>query len=329
MKSSYGLNAKQKAAILMLAFGEEIAAEILKHMSEEEVKGIVRSMQQLGSVEEKIVAEVLQEFYGCLLHAKPLLSGGYAKAKDLLQKAFKDEKASLYIDELSSGNLKMEAVDKADASTLASVLAKEHPQTIALVLAFCDAKKCGEIIKGLPQGLHTEVLVRLARLDRVNAEVVEAVDQALMAELKSRLNPVEIKKGGVDALVKMLSQLNKESRENMLAQLQERDPELAQTVEERLFTFEDLMGLSDQNLQILIKAVSQEWWKKALKISTPSLKDKIFANMSSRAAQLLQEDMEALPPMRKTEVEGVQQSILKKLRELEEQGLIILDQEVV
>ena len=315
----------QKAAILMLSFGEDISAEIFKHMSEFEIKRIGSAMSRLGRLEQDIVDEVMMEFYDILQQNRKFFYGGNEFTKKVIGSAFKGGNADEIIEQLSLGSsANLDSLELIDPRTLATFIRNEHPQTIALILAHLDPKKCGETLKLLPESLHTEILIRIANLDAVAPEIIDEIDDVLRNEIQAMGSISTQKIGGVEPLAEMLNLIDKATEEQILDNLEERDPELAEQIRQLMFVFDDLVKIDDRGIQELVKGVTNERWKVALKTASEAVRDLIFRNMSERAAVMLKEDMEAMAAVKLSDVESAQFEIVQVARKLEEEGKIII-----
>ena len=314
----------QKAAILLLSFGEEISSEIFKHLNEFEIKRIGTAMSRLGRMEQEIVDDIILEFYDVLQQNRQYFYGGSEYTKKVIGSAFKGGEADELIDQLSLSSASLDSLELIDARTLAGFIRNEHPQTIALILAHLEPAKFGETLKGLPNALHTEILLRIANLDAVAPELIEEIEDVLRQEVQAMGSISTDKLGGVDAIADMLNLVDKSSEEEMLENLEERDPDLAEDIRQLMFVFDDLVKLDDRSIQELLKSVPQEKWKIALKTCSESVKDLVFSNMSQRAAEMLSEDMDAMAAVKISDVENIQTEILAITRKLEEEGKILI-----
>lgn len=315
----------QKAAILLLSFGEDISAEIFKNMSEFEIKRVGTAMSRLGRLEQDIIDEVIMEFYEILQQNKKFFYGGNEFTKKVIGSAFKGGDAEELMEQLaleSSANL--DSLELIDPRTLSNFIRNEHPQTIALILAHLDPKKCGQTIKLLPEALHTEILLRIANLDAVQPDVIDEIDDVLRSEIQSMGSFATQKLGGAEPIAEMLNLLDKATEEQILDNLEERDPDLAEQIRQLMFVFDDLAKIDDRGIQEIIKNVSNDKWKICLKTASESVKDLVFRNMSERAAKMLQEDMEAMTAVKLTDVEQMQFEVVQIARKLEEEGKIII-----
>ncbi|MFK7825525.1 MAG: flagellar motor switch protein FliG [Oligoflexales bacterium] len=319
----------QKIAALLLSFGKDIAAQVLKQMSKEEVKKVTRALQDLGQIEKIQIDELSNEFYQVLQSEDIHLKGGKRKTIELLKHSFKGEKGESLAHEIENSNPQLEAVNLATAKVLSTLISNEHPQTIAIVIAFCDPIKAGQVLKLLPESLHSEVFMRIANLDTVSAEIVEELDETLKKQIEERSPGNQRKVGGIEQIVGMLNKQDSKQREIFLIGLEERDPQLVQAVRERLFTFSHLLKLSDKDLQSVLSHINRERLKVALAGESRKLVEKFMLNMSKRSAESLHEDLENRKKLRKSEVAQAQQEILTKIKLLADQGVISLFDETV
>ena len=317
----------QKAAILLLSFGEEISAEIFKNMTEFEIKRIGSAMSRLGRLEQDVINDVMMEFYAVLQENKKFFYGGNDFTRKVLGAAFKGGDADELMDSLaldSSANL--EALELIDPRTLANFIRNEHPQTISLILAHLDPKKCGDTLKLLPEALHTEILLRIANLDAVAPEIIDEIDDVLRNEIQALGSVSTQKIGGVDPIAEMLNLLDKATEEQILDNLEERDPDLAEQIRQLMFVFDDLSKIDERGIQELVKNVKNDRWMIALKTASEQISEMIFKNMSERAAKMLKEDMEAMSAVKLSDVEAAQYEIVQVARKLEEEGKIVINQ---
>lgn len=320
----HNYSGSQKAAILLLSFGEEISSEIFKNLNEFEIKRIGTAMSRLGRLEEEIVDDIIQEFYEILQQNKQFFYGGSDYTKKIIGSAFKGGEAEELIDQLSLSSANLDSLELIDPRTLAGFIRNEHPQTIALILAHLEPTKMGETLKLLPEALHTEILLRVANLDAVAPELIDEIEDVLRQEVQAMGSISTDKLGGVESIADMLNLIDKSTEEEMLDNLEERDPDLAEEIRQLMFVFDDLVKLDDKSIQELIKNVPNDKWKIALKTSSESVRELIFKNMSKRAADMLTEDMEAMSAVKLSDVEAVQFEILQITRKLEEEGKVII-----
>ncbi len=315
----------QKAAILLLAFGEEISSEIFKHMTEFEIKRVGSAMSRLGRIDSDSIDAVMQEFYVILQSNKKYFLGSNDFTRKLIQTAFKNDQANTLIDELSlQSNATLESLELIDPKTLANFLRNEHPQTMALILAHLNPKAFGETLKLLPESLHTELILRVASLESVSPEIIDEIDDVLRNEIQKLGNVTSSKVGGIDPIVEMLNLMDKATEENILDRLEERDPDLAESIRKLMFTFDDLVKIDDRGIQTVLREVKPEMLKLALKTASENVKDLIYRNMSQKAAENLKEEMSVMGPAKITEVEAAQFGIVQIARRLSEEGKIMI-----
>ena len=315
----------QKAAILLLSFGEEISAEIFKNMTEFEIKRIGAAMSRLGRLENDVIETVMGEFYGVLQQNRKFFYGGNDFTKKLIGTAFKGTDGDELINQLALGSSSnLDSLELIDARTLSNFIRNEHPQTIALILAHLDSRKCGDTLKLLPESMRTEILIRIANLDAVAPEIIDEIDDVLRAEIQAMGSISTQKIGGVEPIAEMLNLIDGASEEQILDGLEERDPELAERIRQLMFTFDDLVKIDDRGIQEIVKAVQNDKWKIALKTASEAVRELVFKNMSERAAKMLREDMEAMAAVKLSDVEAIQYEIVQVARKLEEEGKIVI-----
>ncbi|WP_161597624.1 flagellar motor switch protein FliG [Fluviispira multicolorata] len=315
----------QKAAILLLAFGEEISAEIFKHMTEFEIKRIGSAMSRLGRVDSDAIDMVMEEFYHILQSNKKYFLGSNDFTRKLIESAFKSDQANALIDELSlTSNANLESLELIDPKMLANFLRNEHPQTMALILAHLDPKKFGETLKILPESLHTELILRVASLESVSPEIIDEIDDVLRNEIQKLGNVTSSKVGGIEPIVEMLNLMDKATEENILDRLEERDPDLAENIRKLMFVFDDLIKIDDRGIQTVMREVKPEQLKLALKTASEGVKELIFKNMSQKAAENLREEMTIMGPAKISDVEQAQFAIVQVARRLNDEGKIVI-----
>lgn len=315
----------QKAAILLLAFGEEISAEIFKNMTEFEIKRIGSAMSRLGRIDGDVIDEIMEEFFVIIQSNKKYFLGGNDFTKKIISSAFKDGEANAMIDDLAlETNATLESLELIDPKTLANFLRAEHPQTIALVLAHLDPKKFGETLKLIPEQIHTELLLRIASLESVSPDIIDEIDDVLRSEIQRMGNVTSQRLGGVDPIVEMLNLMDKTTEENILDRLEERDPDLTEQIRKLMFVFDDLVKIDDRGIQGILREVKPDMLKLALKTSSESVKDLILRNMSQRAAENLREEMAVMAPAKLSDVEAAQFAIVQVARRLADEGKIVI-----
>jgi flagellar motor switch protein FliG len=222
------------------------------------------------------------------------------------------------------GSRTLEALELVDSRTLANFLVNEHPQTTALILAHLDSGKKCEVLKRLPELIQTEVVLRIANLDFISPNLIAQVDEVLKQELAT-LGSIDTQQlGGVAPIADMLNVMDKSNEQNIMAKVEEKDPQLAEEIRKLMFVFEDISFVDDRGMQTLLKEVPNDKLVIALKTATPEVRDKIFRNISKRAAELLKDDLDSLGPVKLSEVEAAQQEIINVAKRLESEGKIMI-----
>ena len=315
----------QKAAIFLMVMGEEFTANVFKHLEEEEIKVIGEQMANVKNVDPETVSRVIDEFVG-ILKSNVIVGNGQSFFKKTLTKAFNSQKASLLAGDLKgieNGGY-FEKLKTLAPDALINLIANEHPQTIALILANLNFQVAAEVIKMLPENIQSEVVVRIANLDSVPDEIVDEVQSVLEKQIESVGGGRHQRMGGVEVAAEILNQVDRSVEKTILEKIEEEHEELADEIRQSMFIFEDLIHLDDRSIRALLKEISNDELILALKTASDALKEKIFGNLSKRAAEMLKEDMEVMGPVKVKEVEQAQRSIIKTARRLEEEGKIVL-----
>ena len=321
------LSGAQKAAIFLLRMDRERATKVLRALRESEVAEITSEIARLGIVSAGDVEEVFDEFVGMLQDPLAATSGGIDLARSLLEDSLGGVKAGEIIDRVTASMTEMpfDFLRKADARQVLSFLQNEHPQTIALVLAYLGAEHAALVMSGLGEDLQRDVALRVAVMDRTSPEVISSVEQVLERKFSSVLQPVELSAaGGVQALVDILNRADRATERLILEGLEQQDPELADEVRQRMFVFEDIALLEDRAVQLVLRQVDAKDLAVALKGVREDVRDKILRNMSERASANLLEEIEMLGPVKLKTVEESQASVVRIIRTLEESGDLIV-----
>jgi flagellar motor switch protein FliG len=327
-KEERALTGPKKVAILLRALGEEYASEILKMLTEEEVQKITEEMLKLSIIPKKVVKEVLDEFVS--LSRQDVLTGsGYEFIYKILTNVFGPAKANAIMERLkifvkaSGGSeVSMGILHDLDAQSIANFIKKEHPQTMAVVLAYLDPKKALDVLQFLPKDIYAEVLERIAKLDRLSPGVVDEIGIVLDEEYRTIGGARRV--GGVNALAEIVMNAPPGLEKEFLERIEKQNPELAEEIKQRMFTFDDIVKIHDRYISVILREIDREVLLKALKGASEPVKRKIIGAMSERARKVLQEELETMPPVRKIDVEKAQQEILKVIRRLEQQGEIVV-----
>lgn len=315
-----------KAAILLLYLGNDVTAKVFEHMEDDDIKRISKSMAKLGHITRTTIMEVVEDFTTVINPESGIFSQGEEFVRKILEKALGPEKANILMEELqasSYGDL-VDILANMDPKSIANFLSQEHPQTIAVILAKLKSKQTSEIISLLPQELQAEVVLRIADVDQVSPEILLDIDEVMKREIKSMGGVQRYKVGGVEKVVDMFNHFDRSKEKQILDKLDVISPPLAEIIRKHLFTFEDVFSLDDRSIQQVMREVSNDTLTLAMKTSTDEVKNKIFKNISSRAADMIKEDLEVMGPVRLSDVEKAQGEIIKIVRKMEEEGKIVL-----
>ena len=315
----------KKAAILLLTMDENLSKEVIKELDEDDIEAVGQEIAKLRLVPQEVVTKVHEEFARKIDGRKKNVVGGETKFKMLIEKSLGSEKAELFMGNMESRRgMPGDFLRTADARILANVLRGEHPQTIALVLSILSVKKACDLVTYLPEKIHRDVVSRMAYLEKVDKKIIEDVENVLKEQLETT-GAVEGKQiGGVEMVANILNQMDRKLEAELLGKIEEEDANLAERIRQLMFTFEDLMKIDDRGMQTLLKEITTEDVALALKGASDSIKEKIFKNMSERAAAMLKEDLEAMGPARVSDVERGQIKIAMVAKKLESEGKIIL-----
>ncbi|MDI3546977.1 MAG: flagellar motor switch protein FliG [Halanaerobiales bacterium] len=320
------LKGKNKAAILLLALGPELSAKVFKHLDDEEIEELTLEIANLQRVSTETKDDVLEEFYQ-LLQAKDYINrGGIEYAREVLEKAVGSDRAKNILERLTA-TLQVrpfDAIRKTDPSQLLNFIQNEHPQTIAMIMAYLQPEQAAQILSSLPQNIQADVSRRIALMDRTSPDIIKEVESVLEQKLSAIVTNEYASTGGIDSIVNILNIVDRGTEKNILDKLEEEDPELADEIKNKMFIFEDITLLDDRAVQLVLRQVDTHDVALALKTASDEVEDKIFSNMSKRAAEMLREDIEYMGPVRLREVEEAQQRIVNVIRQLEDSGEIII-----
>jgi flagellar motor switch protein FliG len=325
-KDIKNLSGRQKAAIFLVSAGSDISAEIFKYLREDEIETLTFEIARLETIEPEQKDAILTEFQELMMANQFISIGGIDYARELLEKSLGSQKAVDIINRLTS-SLQVRPFDfirRTDPAHLLNFIQQELPQTIALILAYLEPNKASIILQNLPHDVQSEVARRIAIMDRTSPEVLREVERVLEKKLSTLSSEDYTAAGGVGSIVEILNLVDRSSEKQIVEALEEEDPELAEEIKKRMFVFEDIVMLDDRSIQKVMREVDQQELSKALKSVDAEVQDKIFRNMSKRAAQMLKEDMEFMGPIRLKDVEEAQQKIVSIIRHLEDTGEIVV-----
>ena len=315
---------RKKAAILLVALGPETSGHLFQHLAQDEIDQISVEVARMGRVNAQLRESVIEEFHELCVAQEFIAEGGMDAAREMLQNAFGDEKADMIVSRvmLALQVMPFEFLKKADASQITTFIQNEHPQTIALIIAYLQPAQAAAILSGLPQDLRADVARRLATLDKTPPEVIREVESVLQKKLSSVVSTDFSHAGGVKSLVEVLNYVDRSTEKTIIESLSENNPEIAEEVKKNMFVFEDIILLDDRAIQMVLKEVDTKELAVALKGVNENTAIRIFKNMSERAAAMMKEEMEFMGPVRLKSVEESQQRIVSIIRKLEDAGEI-------
>lgn len=315
----------EKISLLLNVLGNQVTAQVFKKLRDNDVKRVIGSMAAVQKAPIPIVRQVLEEFYSQISEEEEIIFG-QSQGRDFILATLGEDRARTVLGQLSvvEGSRTLEALELVDPRTLSNFLVNEHPQTIALILAHLEGQKKCEVLKRLPEAIQTEVVLRIANLDFISPTLIAQVDEVLKQELAT-LGSIDTQQlGGVQPIAEMLNVMDKTTEQNIMARVEEKDPQLAEEIRKLMFVFEDIRFIDDRGMQLMLKEVPNDKLVIALKTAPDDIKDKMFRNMSKRAGQLLKDDLEALGPVRLSDVEGAQQEVVNIAKRLEAEGKIMI-----
>lgn len=320
------LTGVRKAAVLLVSLDQDKAAEILKRLPPDAIEEVGREIASLSEVTNSHRKEIFNEFYNLALANSYVGEGGLEYAKALLTKSLSEEDAKRVIHQVTQQvqTTPFSFLQKAESENLLTFIQDEHPQTIALILAHLPAQKASEILVGLPSQKQIEVVKRVANMEQTNPEVIKEVERGLEHRLSDIVSQTFEKAGGVDTVAEILNLADRSTEKGIMEGLEAEDPDLVEQIRRLMFVFEDILLVNDKGIQSVLKEVDNNELALALKTASEELRQKIFKNMSERAAQLIGEDMQFMGPVRVSDVESAQQKIVDIVRRLEDAGEIII-----
>ncbi len=327
MAESQKLTGAQRASVLLLSLGEQDAAAVLKHMDAREVQAIGTAMATLKNVSRDDADSVLDAFAGSLGKQTSFGIGTEDYVRNMLVAALGEEKAGGLLDRIlvNRGSKSIEALKWMDGRTIAELIGGEHPQIVAIVLAHLDASHASEVLQNLPQTVRGEVIMRIATLDGVQPSALIELDQIMERQVAGAgVRGKAASLGGVKAAAQILNALDSTRELEVMESIVNADADLGQRIQEQMFVFDDLMRIDDRGMQTLLRDVPGDRLVIALKGADPVMREKIFSNMSKRAADMMREDLEVKGPVRLSEVDAAQKEILAAARTLAEQGQLNL-----
>jgi flagellar motor switch protein FliG len=320
------LTNEQKAAILFIAMGPENSAILFKHLSDGEIEKITLEIANQKQVTAEQKAAVISEFYQMAMAKDYLSTGGLEYAQNILEKALGADKAMDIINRLTT-SLQIRPFDflrKTDPAQLLNFIQNEHPQTIALIMAYLDPDQAATILSSLSAERQAEVAKRIAEMDRTSPDVLREVERVLERKLSSLVTQDFTAAGGVKAIVEVLNRVDRGTEKSIIETLEVDNPELTEEIKRLMFVFEDIVMLDDRSLQMVLREVDTKDLSLALKATPPEVSAKVYKNMSKRAGDMLREEIEFMGPVKIRDVEEAQQKVVNVIRVLEDKGEIVV-----
>lgn len=295
-------------------------------MNEDEVEQLTLDLSSLGPVEPEVRMQVMEEFYRMAMAKRFVSQGGIDFARNLLENAFGNERALEILTRLQSSlqEVPFEFLKRADPAQICSFIQDEHPQTIALILAHLNPQISSVILSSLPQEIQADVVVRIAAMDRTPPEIVREVERVLERKMASVFSQGFTFAGGVKEVAEILNRIDRNAEKTIMADLEERDPELADEIARLMFTFDDLVYVEDGGIQKALREIETKDLAMAMKSANDEVKEKVFRNMSERAREMILEEIEFMGPVRLKQVEEAQQKIVSVVRRLEDAGELVV-----
>ena len=318
------LTGEQKAGILLRAIGEEAAAQVMKQLDPKEIKKLGSFMSGTAQISREDEEAVISDFLAASATGDVQFHGREF-IKTVLTKALGPDKASRIIESMTQKNYPgIEALKWVDVKTLTQMLKVEHAQTVAVILAQLESDQAGQVLASLPEDMRGDIALRLATMKEVQPEVLEELSDTLQETLLAGTGMNAHSVGGAEVIANILMRMDKANEGGIMARITENSQTLADNIRALMFVFDDIVKVDDRGIQELMKEISKEDLPVALRGASPDVKEKFFKNMSSRAAEMLKDDMEARGPVKVSDVEKAQQKILKVCRKLEDEGRIVI-----
>ncbi|WP_196594648.1 flagellar motor switch protein FliG [Pectinatus sottacetonis] len=324
--SAAELKGQQKAAILLIALGPEYSAKLFKHLDDEDIEKLTLEIASQQQVTQEQKNSVISEFYQLLMAKSYISHGGLDYAQKVLEKALGSDKAATIINRLTA-SLQVRPFDflrKTDPSQLVNFIQNEHPQTIAMILAYLNPEQAATVLSSLPAENQADVARRIALMDRTSPDVLREVERVLEKKLSSMSSQDFTDAGGIQVVVEMLNRVDRTTERTILDNLEIENPDLTEEIKRLMFVFEDIVMLDDRAVQLVLREVDSKELSLAMKGTSEEVAAKIYKNMSKRAAAALKEELEYMGPVRIHDVEEAQQKVVNIIRKLEEKGDIIV-----
>ena len=315
-----------RVAVLLICLGEEATAKIFEELSDDEIRQVTRAMASIDHIPMAIKEKVFTNFRESQNMFAGLFVKGNSFARNAIAATSGEKRSKMLLDQFLSGTetKSLETIALMAPLMVAGLLEQEHPQTVALILSTQHIEHAAEILTNLPESIRADVAYRISKIEKVSPVVLSRIEDALHREIGLVSGKTHKKVGGVDAVVGILNHMKNNLDVDILEDMEQTDPEMAEEIRKKMFTFENLVALDGRSLQMILREVNNDSLTLALKTASEQMKEKIFANMSARAADMIRDDLEAMGPVRLSEVELMQQTIVKIALKLEEEGKLVL-----
>jgi len=319
------LTGPQKAAIFLLVMGEEFSSQIIKGLDEQSIKRISKYMSEINFIPSDVLQAVMDEFLVDFENDVNLAVSGREFLEEVVAKSLDEETARdvFKLIGAKTADVPLSDLVYVPAESLVNIIKGEHPQTIAVVLSYLPQEKAAEVLSLLPEELKSDVSIRIVKIGHIHDDVLRDLDESIKRDL-SKVGIATKKVDGVEILANILNEVDRGTEDVVLSHVEEEDEELAEKIRQKMFVFEDLLQVDDRGFREVLKNIDNPLLVKALKTASDEMKQKMFANLSERAAEMLKEDMEVAGPVKLKEVEEAQQAILKIAKRLETEGKIVL-----
>lgn len=320
------ISGTRKAAILLISLEPDTAAEIVAHMSRDDIEAVAQEIARLGEVEPEEREQALRDFWRSLGEAQYQESGGIDGARTLLENALEETEARAIIDKLLEERARapFHFLRDADPANLLAFIQDEHPQTISLILAHIPPERAARVLAGLSARKQVEVVRRISMMEQTTPDAIRQVERGLENRLATVSSVETASVGGITRIADIMNMVDRSTERGILETLEEDVPELADDIRQAMFVFADIVLVDDRGVRAVLKEIPKEELALALKMSDDEVKEKIFENMSDRAATMVREEMEYMPPVRVSDVKAAQQRIVDIIRRLEEAGDLII-----
>lgn len=318
------LTATEKAALTLLSLGKELASQVLQHLTEQEVKRISRAFMSVSEVDRETQLAICQEFRNMMKAGETMLVDGREFAKDVISGAFGESAGEGLLEYITGARKEpiSQIIQDVPDKILNAFIAAEHPQTVAFLMTKMNPDQAAVVLQTMSEETQTDILIRIANLNNVKADVIDEVREVLRSQLRGTGLNEEEEVGGPKSAADILNFVERNNEERILTEIEEMYPELAEQIRNLMFTFEDIKKIDDKGIQAVLKEVPRDQLVMALKTASEDLKSLLFRNMSQRATQMIQEDLSAMGPVKLKDVEKVQQGIVDIVRRLEAEGKI-------